>query len=168
MTCTHVDAFAKHDIGRVVFAACMNKREDTVEEILSLCESHGMQCDLNASFLMVGGPSLFGEEKHYSEGNVTPLLALVMSTLTAASADTEDTKLTACFELLLRHSANPYKTCQLTENRFPFQVLRMNVDIRGLLRLSQMFDVGSSRVAQQLETILDTFEMKMGLQELLV
>ena len=77
-------------------------------------------------------------------------------------------RLTACFELLLQHSANPYKTCQLTENRFPIQVLQMNVDVRGMLRLFQMFNVGSSRIAQQLETTLDTFEMKMGLRELLL
>lgn len=165
MTC--LDVFRQHqDIGRLVFAGCLGRKEEAIKDILRTCDMYNLKCDLNTCFCMQIGPSLFGEETHYSEGNVTPLFALVLSTLKAASNDPEDTNIIGCFQMLLEHSANPYNICKLSEYRFPIQVLQLDLDVRGLLKLCHMFGVGSAITMERLETTLDIFEMKMGLQEL--
>ena len=89
-----------------------------------------------------------------------------MGVLRMREDEAENAQITRCVELLLEHSANPYVVCKVSENCFPIEISSFDLDVRGLLRLCRMFLVGSTRAAEEVEVLLDTFEMRMGLQDL--
>lgn len=155
----------RHDITKLVLAACIEKKVDAIQAVLEFAKARGLEFDINRLFCIEGGPSLFGEDTHYSDGIVTPIFALLMGILTMREYD-EDPQITRCLKLLLEHSANPYIKCRVAENCFPIEISKFELDVRGLLRLCRMFQVGSPTAAEELEIVLDAFEMKLGIQDL--
>ena len=157
----------QQNIYKLVFAACVEKKDEALEKVLEYAKTNEIDCEVNRLFCIEGGPSLFGKEVHYSDGIITPLFAVVMGLLSMREDEAEHPKITRCVELLLEHSANPYIVCKVAENCFPIEISRFELDLRGLLRLCRMFQVGSPLAAEKLERLLDSFEMKLpGLQDL--
>ena len=157
---------SQRDITKLILAACIEKKDGAIRDILEFAESRGVHYNLNRLFCVEGGPSLFGEESHYSDGFITPIFAVVMGIVSMREDTEADPRTLRCVELLLEHSANPYQVCKITENCFPVEISKFDLDVRGLLRLCKMFQIGSTRTADEVEILLDTFEMKLGLQDL--
>ncbi len=157
---------SQRHISKLIFAACVEGKCDALDRVFKYATAHGIDCKVNRLFCIEGGPSLFGEGHHSSEGNITPIFAAVMGVLRMQEEEAENPQITRCVELLLEHSANPYVVCKVSENCFPIEISSFDLDVRGLLRLCRMFLVGSTRTAEEVEVLLDTFEMRMGLQDL--